>query len=347
MNVFFMRDDHREAIMAPGLWLLVSAAVCLPLAGWLWRRVAEEREARRPPLGEYVDIGGRRLHVVRRGQGGPPVVIESGAATSSSMWWPIQDRLASQTTVVSYDRAGLGCSDRAPLPRTAGQRVDDLAAMLGKIGLEPPYVLVGWSYGGPLIRLFAHRYPDQVAGLVFVDVAHEAVFSTPGGQTYLRRVAFLQRVIGGLARIGLLRLARVRGMPEPPTALPRSAEQQRALKSRLLTAHSFLAGADEFSSMRAISTAMAGLNTPGMLGSTPVCVISHGKPYPGPFAVLETNHMTGMRALAALSGNSVLTVAENSLHAPPLEEPELVIDAISAVLQAARTGAAVTGAAPA
>jgi pimeloyl-ACP methyl ester carboxylesterase len=281
---------------------------------------------------------------VRRGHGGPPVVIESGAGISSSMWWPIQDRLAELTTVVTYDRAGLGCSDRTPLPRTVGQRVDDLAAMLDKLALEPPYVLVGWSYGGPMIRLFASRYPDQVAGLVFVDVAHEAVFSTPGGQKYLRWVASIQRVIGGLAQIGLLRLARVHGMPEPSTALPRSAEQHRAHDSRLLTAHSFLAGADEFSSMRAIATAMSGLNTPGMLGSTPVSVITHGKPYPGPFAVLETNHPEAMRALAALSGNSVLTVAQNSLHAPPLEEPELVIDAISAVLQAARTGAAVSGA---
>jgi len=325
--------------MAPGLWLLVIIAlVGLPVIGWTWRRTAERREARRPPLGEYVDIGGRRLHIVRRGQGGPPVVIESGAAFSSATWWPIQDRLAGLTTVVTYDRAGLGCSDPVPLPRTLDDRVDDLTAMLNRLGLEPPYVLVGWSYGGPLIRLFAHRHPDQVAGLVFVDIAHEAVFSTPGAQTYLRRIALLQRLTGGLAQIGLLRLARVRGMPEPPTALPRSAEQRRALDSRLLTAHSFQAGADEFDSMRAIATAMTGLNTPGLLGRTPVVVISHGKPFPGPFAVLETNHPAGMRALAALSGNSVLTTAENSSHAVPLEEPELVIDAIRAVHHAARTG---------
>jgi pimeloyl-ACP methyl ester carboxylesterase len=225
------------------------------------------------------------------------------------------------------------------LPRTHDDRVDDLAALLNHIGLEPPCVLVGWSYGGPLIRLFAHRHPDQVAGMVFVDSAHEAVFPTPGAQTYVRRIAFLQRVIGGLAQIGLLRLARVRGMPEPPTALPRSAEHRRALDSRLLTAHSFRAGADEFNSMRAIATAMTDLNTPGLPDDTPVAVISHGKPFPGPFAVLETNRPEGMRALAALSGNSVLTVAENSSHAVPLEEPEIVIDAIRAVHHAARTGA--------
>jgi pimeloyl-ACP methyl ester carboxylesterase len=322
--------------MTSGLWLLIIALACLPVIGWAWRRAAERRDARRLPYGEYVEVGGRRLHVVRRGQGGPPVVIESGAAFSSEAWWPIQDRLANQTTVVSYDRAGLGRSDRAALPRTLGDRADDLEAMLRQAGLEPPYVLVGWSFGGLLLRLFAHRHPDQVAGLVFVDSGHEVVFATPGAQTYLRWVTLVQRVIGGLAQTGLFRLLRLRGMPEPRTALPRSAEHRRG--SRLLTAHSFLAGADEFSSMRAVATAMAGLNTPGLLGSTPISVISHGKPFPGPFAVLETNHAEAMRALAALSSNSVITVAEDSLHAVPLEEPELVIDAISAVLDAARTG---------
>jgi pimeloyl-ACP methyl ester carboxylesterase len=324
--------------MAPVLWLLVIAAACLPVIGWAWRRTAEAREARRPPLGEYVDVGGRRLHVVRRGQDGPAVVIESGAGISSATWWPMQDRLAILTTVVTYDRAGLGCSDRAPLPRTLDDRVDDLESMLNGIGLKPPYVLVGWSYGGPVIRLFAHRHPGQVAGLVFVDSGHEAVFSTPGAQAYLRRMARLMHVVGGLAQVGLLRLARVHAMPEPSTALPRSPEHRRALGSRLLTAHSFRAGADDFDSMRAIATAMKGLDTPGLLGNTPVAVLSHGKRFPGPFAVLETNHREAMQSLAALSGNSVLTVAENSSHGLPLEEPEVVIDAIRAVCLAARTG---------
>jgi pimeloyl-ACP methyl ester carboxylesterase len=324
--------------MAPGYWLLIIILAALPVIGWAWRRAAERREARRPPLGEYVDIGGRRLHVVRRGHGGPPVVIESGGAFSSAMWWPLQDRLAALTTVVAYDRAGLGCSDPAPLPRTVEDRVSDLDAMLSRIGLEPPYVLVGHSYGGPLIRLFARRHPDQVAGLVFVDIAHEAVFSTPGAQAYLRRVVLALRVIGALAWVGALRLARVR-MSQPSTALPYSAAHRRALESRRPTAHSFLAGADEFNSMRAIGAAMLELNTPGLLGSAPVAVISHGKPFPGPFAVLERDHPEGMRALAALSDNSVLTVAASSSHAVPLEEPEIVIDAITAVLHAARTGA--------
>ena len=90
--------------------------------------------------------------------------------------------------------------------------------------------------------------------------------------------------------------------------------------------------------MRAIATDMAGLDTPGLLGDTPVAVLSHGKRFPGPFAVLETNHEEAMQALAALSANSVLTVAENSSHGLPLEDPEIVIDAIRAVCNASRKG---------
>ncbi len=288
--------------------------------------------------GEMIDIGGRRLHVLRRGSGGPAVVIEAGGATSSAMWWPLQDRLATLTTVVCYDRAGLGWSDATPLPRTIGERAADLATMLAKAGVTPPYVLVGLSYGGPLIRLFAAKYTGQVAGMVFVDITHEAVFTTPGAQAYVRRSATMLRVIGRLAQCGLLRLLRIRGLSQPATALPWSAAQRAVLASRWPAAHSLFAGADEFASMQGIGPAMAGLGAAGSLGNIPVAVISHGKPFPGPFAVLETNHLLGQQQLAALSRNSLFVVAKNSSHGVPVEEPELVLDVIRRVLVAARDG---------
>ena len=186
--------------------------------------------------------------------------------------------------------------------------------------------------------MFTSRHPDQVAGMVFVDIAHEAVFSAPAAQAYVRRVVLGLRAIGALAGVGALRLARMRGLSQPPTAVAYSPDHRRALRSRPPTAHSFLAGADEFGSMRDIAAAMRDLNTPGLLGDIPVAVISHGKPYPGPFAVLERNHPEAMQALADLSDDSVLTVAGDSMHAVPLEEPQVVIDAITAVQRAARTG---------
>jgi pimeloyl-ACP methyl ester carboxylesterase len=288
--------------------------------------------------GEMIDIGGRRLHVLRRGHGGPTVVLEAGGAGSSAIWWPLQDQLSALTSVVCYDRAGLGWSDAAPLPRTIEQRATDLATMLAKADVAPPYVLVGLSYGGPLIRLFAARHPQQVAGMVFVDIAHEAVFTTPGAQTYLRRSSTGLRLVAWLAKIGLLRLLRMRGLAQSPPALPLSPAQIEALNSRYPTAPWFRTGADEFTSMLRIGDSMSGLAEAGTLGNIPVAVISHGKPFPGPFAVLETNHLQGQRQLAALSRNSLFVVAEHSSHAVPLEEPEVVIDVIRRVVESARNG---------
>ncbi len=323
-----------------GYWLWIAIPLGLLIAGYIFQRIGEVSDAAHSvPPGEMIDIGGRRLHVIRRGSGGPAVVIEAGGAGSSSMWWPLQDRLAALTTVITYDRAGLGWSDSVPLPRSIEARADDLAAMLARVDVSAPWIMVGLSYGGPLIRLLAKRHPEQIAGMVFVDIAHEAVFSTLGARTYLRRTTVMLRIVARIAQVGILRALRIKGLPQPETALPFTAEQQKALDSLNPTSSALFTGADEFASMQRIAEAMAGLSEPGKLGRLPVAVISHGQPFPGPFAVLETNHLQGQQQLAALSSNSLFVVAENSSHGVPVQEPELVIEVIQRVVAAVRDGA--------
>lgn len=332
-------------------WLVWGGGVAALAAAWLARRLAEEREARNaPPPGDWVQVDGRRLHARRTGPSdstGPSIVIEAGGGSSSVMWWPLQDRLAHRATVVTYDRAGLGWSPTAPLPRTIEQRADELRAMLRAAAVPAPYVLVGLSYGGPLIRVFAARHRELVAGMVFVDASHEAVFASPGARKYLKRCAAALKIIGVLSAIGLPRLLRLRGIPESPTSLRFSAAQRHLLESRFPPAHCFRAGADEFASMLRIADVMRGLDAPGSLGAVPISVISHGRPFPGPFAVLEEGHIRGQQALAALSSNSELVVAANSSHAIPLEEPEVVLDAVVRVWDAARTRSRVSASPPA
>jgi pimeloyl-ACP methyl ester carboxylesterase len=318
------------------LWFLLPIGILL--VGYLYRSWAEAREAASgPPIGEMVDIGGRRLHVIRRGSGSPTVILESGGASSSALWWPLQNRLAETTTVVTYDRAGLGWSDPPPLPRSIQDRSDDLALMLEKAAIPGPYVLVGLSYGGPLIRLYAKSHPDKVAGMIFVDIAHEAVFSKPAAQRYLRRVGWMLRGVGAFAALGGTRLLHIHGLPQPETSLPYTAKEEAALASRYPTARSFAVGADEFRSMEEIAAAMEGLGAPGLLDGKPVAVVSHGVPFTGQFSVLEEGHMDGQRQLAALSSNSRLVIAGKSGHAVPMEEPELVLDIIRRVVEAVRS----------
>jgi pimeloyl-ACP methyl ester carboxylesterase len=120
-----------------------------------------------------VDVGGRKLHLDCTGSGSPTVIFESGLGEGYYVWSRVQPEVAKTHRACSYDRAGIGFSDPSPAPRSVASLVGDLHLLLGKSGEQPPYILVGHSLGGLLVRRYADRYPDEVAGLVLVDSAHE------------------------------------------------------------------------------------------------------------------------------------------------------------------------------
>jgi pimeloyl-ACP methyl ester carboxylesterase len=116
-----------------------------------------------------VDIGGRRLNIACTGKGSPTVILEAGLLADSTAWRLVQPAVSRNTRVCSYDRAGLGFSDPANDARDAAAIVSDLHALLQKARITAPYVLVGWSSGGPYTRHFQYTYPGEVVGLVEVD----------------------------------------------------------------------------------------------------------------------------------------------------------------------------------
>ncbi len=135
---------------------------------------AQQSSSEQPkPLGTMVDLGGHRLHVYCTGKGSPTVVLESGFEEFTFDWILVQSKLEKFTRVCSYDRAGYAWSDPGPLPRTFAQINLELHDALSKLGEPGPYVLVGHSYGGPVVRNFALTYPREVAGVVFLDGASE------------------------------------------------------------------------------------------------------------------------------------------------------------------------------
>jgi pimeloyl-ACP methyl ester carboxylesterase len=129
----------------------------------------------RPPVGKLVDVGGHRLHIFPTGKGDPTVVLESGGASWSLDWYWVQTEVAKFTSVCSYDRAGFGWSDPGPKPRTSQQIVSELHELLTINGIKKPYILVGHSFGGHTVRLFAKDHPDEVAGIILLDARHEAI----------------------------------------------------------------------------------------------------------------------------------------------------------------------------
>lgn len=168
------------------------------------------------PAGFSSLADGRRLHYRRRGSGRPTVVFESGMGMSGSVWGLVQPRVAARTTTVVYDRAGLGRSDPAPGPRTLDRLVEDLAQLLRDLPDAGPYVLVGASWGGPIIRSLAATGEFPITGLVLVDQSDENApeFFTPKAR---RQFALSRRLLVPMARTGLTRLLGGRpGSRQPP-----------------------------------------------------------------------------------------------------------------------------------
>ena len=124
---------------------------------------------------DKISIGSRRLYAEWSGAGAPVIVLDSGGTGAGcwhGAWGPIWNELAALSLVCRYDRANTGRSDPAPAPRTGQDMLADLRLMLSAAGFPPPYLLVGHSFGGLVMQLFARRHPDEVAGLVLIDSVH-------------------------------------------------------------------------------------------------------------------------------------------------------------------------------
>lgn len=123
--------------------------------------------------GRRIDVGGYRLHFECSGKGSVTVVMDAGLNMPAQTWNSVPAELARFTRVCVYDRAGLGDSDPGPQPRTSQVIVNELHQALINARVAGPFVLVGHSFGGLNVRLFANEYPKDVVGLVLIDASHE------------------------------------------------------------------------------------------------------------------------------------------------------------------------------
>jgi pimeloyl-ACP methyl ester carboxylesterase len=155
--------------------LALAAAACLG-SDLVAQSPSTEQTMLSPP-GRMVDVGGFRLHLLCTGTGRPDrptVVLAAGAGDFAVDWGLVQPAIAESTRVCSYDRAGFGWSDAGPEPRTLRQEAAELEWLLTRGGEHPPYLLVGHSIGGLVVRLFQEEHPVEVTGMVLVDPTHES-----------------------------------------------------------------------------------------------------------------------------------------------------------------------------
>jgi len=266
-------------------------------------------------------------------------------------WTLAAPEIARFTRVCCYDRAGLGWSDPGPMPRTAGRSADELRRLLDRAGEPEPYLLVGHSFGGLVMRIFASRYRAETAGLVLVDPAHpeDWVKPAPKEQVLIDRGVWLCRQGALAARIGVARLvslfvavgalrpawavvrlvtggrlsARDEGILTPMWKLP--AEARRPLRYFWTRRKFFESLGSHIESIRVSAAETLDAEADGY-GDLPLVTISSTDP--GEYRLRQQD------ALARLSTRGRHIVAPNSGHWIPLDQPQVVVSAISELLAA-------------
>lgn len=142
---------------------LVAGSATFNSIARLWFR------AHNPPPGEIYTVDGYKMHIDCMGSGSPTIVLDAGLGDDAVTWAAVQPALAKTTRVCAYDRAGFGWSDAGPLPRDADHIASELHGLLRQAKVELPIVLTGHSISGIYMRAYAAHYPEDLAGMVFVD----------------------------------------------------------------------------------------------------------------------------------------------------------------------------------
>ncbi|MEO8427623.1 MAG: alpha/beta hydrolase [Verrucomicrobiota bacterium] len=307
--------------------------IVIALAGAVFQRTASLATERRFPVpGRLVDVGGHRLHINTRGKQGPSVVVEDGLMGASFYWDSIGDKIAAFTQVTTYDRAGLGWSDPGPLPRTSQQIVSELHTLLQKAQVKPPYILVGYSMGGQHVRLYASKYPDEIAGLVLVDAANFDL--VPKGKVNPPS-PILFDLLYWTAPLGIARLYVPFVLKDPTNNVEvlKFRREMQATTKALRGAYHEIKGN---SNWREVSSEIKNL------GDKPVVVISHrideGDTL-GEAGKHNRSELERQKALLDISRNSRSVVATSKLHTFPVYEPDPIINAIRELVETLRKDA--------
>jgi len=324
--------------------LALIVLLVLAAAGIGYEQIGAYKDLERlPQIGRRFDIGGYSLNIFCSGEGAPTVVFDSGAGESGMAWSHIQTEVARRTRACWFDRAGYGWSDTGPYPRTSAQMSSELHTLLQRAGIAPPYLLVGHSLGGLNVRVYAGLYPDEVAGAVLVDSAHE---DEPRRAPRFMLGRGLPRLLWhplwiamqALRGLGILRLtAGSAGLPPDPER--RTPDRVLAALRRQPKTIATLAG--DATSPQSYAEAEA---SPGF-GDRPLIVLTRGRiPAPERPSEMDRQYAAYMEVwmheiqpkLARLSTRGRQIILPNSGHGIPEEAPDAVVSAVAEVVAAVR-----------
>jgi pimeloyl-ACP methyl ester carboxylesterase len=321
--------------------VILSFIAAVLAAGFLYQFLGARRDRLRyTSPGRWVEIErGQTLYVVEKGSGGPAVLFEAGIAATNLNWHHIQEKVSCFTATASYDRSGLGWSSPCRSPRTPGNISAELHTMLEMAGIKPPYILVGHSFGGLVMRRYAAMYPEDVAGVVLVDPmrCEEWPPLNPEKQTMIERGKKLSRYAIPIAHFGLARLAvtsllcrsgRLSGHLAGAGGmggrhvLKRVTEEVGKMPREvwpIIAAHwsrpSYYAGMQRH--VEAVPETVCEMQDADPIYDIPVLVLTPGKSTP-----------LSDQCLEKIGNNVRQVIATESAHWIHLDEPELVVESI-------------------
>ncbi|RHW36149.1 alpha/beta hydrolase [Lysinibacillus yapensis] len=307
----------------------------LLLLGLIYEQISRAKDAKRLPAGKMIDMGGYRLHVMDDGQGGPTVIIIHGAGDCSYSWMHIRKEISKFTRVITYDRAGMGSSDPGPLP-TPEHTIKELKNLLDKTGGPGPFVLVGHSLGGLIARLYALKYPNQVAGIVFLDSTHEFLKDDAKFKQGFAIIGFMLKILRLMSPFGIPRflgntlgIIPMYGNERSYYKQQLSADEYKQWKGMVYSIFAGKTAGAEFkcawAHLKEASNQLNNSTEKSQFGNLPIAVLNN----PG-FGDQWTEMQ---RELASRSTNSIHRISDHKGHSLQMPRPEYVIEAIHHVVE--------------
>ena len=306
----------------------------LAITGTIYQTASTESDQRNyPPPGILVNVNGYKMHIYCMGEGSPTVILDSANMGTVSNWAWIQPEVAKTTRVCAYDRADLGWSDLSPQPNDTKQNAEALHKLLDNADISGPYVLVGHSFGGLYVRMFAEQYPDEVVGMVFIEGTLPDGLNRLGKPDVMPNAPDAQMMDATpfISRLGILRLMMF-PPADPDLPEPQKSELQAYLASTKL-AESLKRQYHLFPTLLA---QVRPLYFPGALGEMPLAVVLGSE---GDGGIPEWQELFNQQA--ELSTNHLLITIAGANHLSLVDRREYAMQTsavILKVIEAIRSG---------
>ncbi|MGB3513896.1 MAG: alpha/beta hydrolase [Microcoleaceae cyanobacterium] len=316
----------------------LSIRIILLVTTTIYQAIVCHVENQKPPPGKLFDVGGYRLHLYAVGEAGPTIILDHSLGGIEG--YLLVEKLAKLGRVCIYDRAGYGWSEHSPHPRTSSQIVTELDRLLSQANIQPPYILVGNSFGSYNVRLYAHRFPEKVMGMVLTDGLHETGMLKMSIQLQALKLffisGFIMSVFGSI--LGIIQLLRKCGIFEllKPELRQFERESRNSVKRSFCRSKHWITMIREMLNLNNSGTQVAVAN---QFDSMPVVNIKANSFFKPafwnvfiPLKVANKLREEMHKELSNLSTNSVQIQAKKSGHFVWIDQPDVIVDAVKIVL---------------